>query len=439
MAGATCTLIAGVVGVRSYWLAVASLPTIMVGALAPWVTRFGVPVDGTQDEVVLILGVVAAGIVLYLGVSDRRWIAVGPLAIGLTVAAWVANDTRDPADLAHGAARSLDLQWGIYLSLGGSGALVLASSLLFVGPWLGAKFTRIRRRSLILGAFSDEIVVRDFAKRLCERGDRGAELLTKLVGELDPDVASELVDRVTPTGELDYAPHRIELVLGSHKVVGRLSSVEKEPFTVDWIESMSPGDVLYDIGANVGAYSLIAAKATGNQARVFAFEPSPSTFRDLFRNVILNDCGASVTALPFALWSETRVMSFRFHLFRSGAAKHRVATDLDAGHSRVAKVVGVRLDDLVEQFGLPVPTHAKIDVDGGELEVLRGAARTLRRPEWRSILIELERGGDTEQNRAAKALLAEAGFGSRHRHSRYPVPNERKDRYWTFTRSADPS
>jgi len=409
----------------------------MLGALAPWVTRLGVRVDGSQDEVVLVLGVVAACIVLYLGASDRRWIAVGPLVIGLTLAALITNDIRDPADVAHvGAARYLSLHWGIWVALVGSATLVLASALLFIGPWLGAKIT-IRPRPLIVAAFSDEAVVRDFAKRLCQRPARGAELLTRLVGEIGPNVASELVDRFTPTGQLDYAPHRIELVLGSHRIVGRLSSVEKEPFTVDWIESIEPGDVLYDIGANVGPYSLIAAKATGNRARVFAFEPSPSTFRDLFRNVILNDCAESITPLPLALWSENRVLSFKFHLFRSGAAKHRLATDLDAGHPRVARVVGVRLDDLVERFGLPVPTHAKIDVDGGELEVLRGAMRTLKRPEWRSILIELELGGETEQNRAAKALLADAGFRFGHRHSRYPVPNDRKDRYWTFTRSAD--
>ena len=292
------------------------------------------------------------------------------------------------------------------------------------------------RGSLILRAFSDDSVVRDFAERIRAGDRRGAALLEQLAGEVGPHKASELVDRVTPTGELDYAPHRIELVLGSQRVFGRLSSVEKEPFTVEWLETIEPGDVLYDIGANVGPYSLIAAKATGNQARVFAFEPSPATFRDLFRNVILNDCTESITALPFALWSENQVLPFKFHLFRSGAAKHRVATDTDSGQPRVAGVVGVRLDDLVERFGLPVPTHAKIDVDGGELEVLRGAQRTLRRPEWRSILIELELGGETEQNRAAKALLAQAGFHPERRHSRFPVPNDRKDRYWTFIRPA---
>jgi FkbM family methyltransferase len=300
----------------------------------------------------------------------------------------------------------------------------------------------IRGRTRILGAFSDDTVVHDFAKRLGQRDERGAELLTKLVGEIRPKVASALVDRLTPTGELDYAPHRIQLVVSSPRIVSRLFSVEKEPFTVEWIErSIRPGDVFYDIGANVGPYSLIAAKTTGNRARVFAFEPSPSSFRDLFRNVLLNDCAESITPLPLALWSESGLLSFRFSSLRSGAAKHRVSSDLGLGGPQVARVIGVCLDDLVERFGMPVPTHAKIDVDGGELEVLRGAVRTLTRLEWRSIIVEIDRG-ETERNRAIKALLAEAGFDSGRLHARlpsvhYPEPKRRKDIYWTFTRPTD--
>jgi FkbM family methyltransferase len=395
-------------------------------------------VDGVQDEVVLALAIVAGCALLLQAASDRRWLAAAPFLVGLALAALTANDIRDPGDVAPGfAARSLSLQWGIYLSFVGSATLALASALLVVGPNLRVKMpTSIRPRALLLGALSDEAVAADFANRLSKQGDTGADLLTKLIAGASPQVASELVDRIPPTGELDYAPHRIELVLGSQKVLGRLASVEKEPFTVEWIETLRPGDVLYDIGANVGAYSLIAAKATGNQARVFAFEPSPATYRDLFRNVLHNDCADSITALPLALWSESKVLSFRFHLFRSGAAKHRVATELDSGHPRVSNVIGVRLDDLIDRFGLPVPTHAKIDVDGGELELLRGAVRTLRQPEWRSILIELELGGDTEQNLEIKQLLAAAGFQPTQRHSRQQTPNNRKDRYWTFTKSA---
>ena len=147
----------------------------------------------------------------------------------------------------------------------------------------------------MLGAFDDDAVLRDFAKRLNRRDERGAELVAKLVEQMQLKAAGLFVDQLTPVRELDYARHRIELLVSSPAIGRRLASVQKEPFTVDWIErSIKPGDVLYDVGANVGPYSLISAKATSNGARIFAFEPSAPSFHDLSRNILINDCaGAS--------------------------------------------------------------------------------------------------------------------------------------------------
>jgi FkbM family methyltransferase len=426
--------------------AAGSLGVVAFGAFGPWAKRFGLPVDGSDDELVGLLALVAGVALVVFALTRSRRLATVPLLAGLVSAMVIGHDVQDPAGPFGGPGPNIHLEWGIWLALGGSIGLLFASVVLLVqtagtagrpGRAISGKVRNtIRGRTRILGAFSDDTVVHDFAKRLGRPDERGAELLTKLVGELRPKVASALVDGLTPTGELDYAPHRIQLVVSSPRVVSRLSSVEKEPFTVEWIErSINPGDVFYDIGANVGAYSLIAAKATGNRARVFAFEPSPSSFRDLFRNVLLNDCAESVTPLPLVLWSESRLLSFRFRSLRSGAARHRVSSHLGLGGPLVTRVLGVCLDDLVERFGVPVPNHAKIDVDGAELEVLRGAVRTLRRPEWRSIIIELD-PGDTKRNRAIKALLAEAGFDSGLLHERLPTARypDLKDIYWTFIR-----
>jgi FkbM family methyltransferase len=249
--------------------------------------------------------------------------------------------------------------------------------------------------------------------------------------------ASELVSALTPVRELDYARHPIKLVVSSPEIRRRLGSVEKEPFTVEWIEStLGPGDVLYDIGANVGPYSLIAAKATG--ARVFAFEPAPASFRDLAHNVELNDCVESVTPVPLALWSETGLLPVRWKSGKAGAARHRFGRRKGVGEGPVT--LGIRLDDAVDRLGIPPPTHAKIDVDGHEVEVLRGAEQTLIRPEWRSILIELDRR-ETDRNREIRELLVAAGFDEGVRQERtasrrYPDPKRRPDVYWIFTRAA---
>lgn len=286
----------------------------------------------------------------------------------------------------------------------------------------------------------DDAVLREVAERLSRSsGEDAAELLSGLIENLRFEAVGTLMEKLPPVCRLDYAAHPIHLLVSSSQIGLRSMSVEKEPFTVEWIErSIEPGDVFYDIGANVGAYSLIAAKATGNGARIFAFEPLASSFHDLSRNVLLNDCAESVVCLPLALWSDDGPLFFTPSLAVAGAAQHRISSLSASEEPGTVTILGVRLDDLVERFGLPVPTHAKIDTDGCELDVLLGAERTLARPEWRSILVELDRG-ETDRSREIKQLLGSSGFDTGRRHERPPSPNfphpeGRPDIYWTFTR-----
>ena len=427
-------------GVRSFWWAAVSVVVVLVGSLGPWARRLGLTVDGTDDEVVLIAAcIAAAGLVAFVLTRDRRVLAV-PLLAGLISATLVVGDLKDPAGPFGGPGPNVRLEWGIWLTLGGSIGLSLASALLLAeGATRAARLLGGQAR--LLPMFSDDAIVNDFAKRLSRRRDRRTEVLKKLAAQIHGKALGELVEELTPVRELDYARYPIELVVSAPEAARRLYSVEKEPFTVEWIErSIKPGDVFYDIGANVGAYSLIAAKVTANRARVFAFEPAAPSFRDLSRNVLTNDCGRSVTPLPIALWSESGMLPFTLKSLGGGAARHRAGeTELASEKPLTGRVVALRLDDLVEWFDVPVPTHAKIDVDGYELEVLRGAERTLTRPEWQSIIIELD-AEETERNRAISALLAEAGFDHRFRHTRrpserFPHPERRPDIYWTFTRA----
>ncbi len=250
-----------------------------------------------------------------------------------------------------------------------------------------------------------------------------------------------LMERLPPAYALDYASHSIRLLVSSTEIGQRLISVEKEPFTVEWIEqSIGADDVFYDIGANVGAYSLIAAKATSGRARVFAFEPSPASFLDLSRNVALNGCSGSIAPMPLALWSATELLTLASSSTVAGAAQHRVSPLIGRSEEGSRTIIGIRLDDLVERFGLPVPTHAKIDTDGYEVDVLIGAERTLVRDEWQSIIIELDRE-DTSRNKQIRTILADAGFGVHRPHVRlpspaFPDPDSRPDVYWTFSREA---
>jgi FkbM family methyltransferase len=429
-------------GARSLWLASGSAVAVVVGAFGPWAKTIGLTVESRDDELVALAALLGAiALVVFAVTRDRRLAAV-PLVAGLAAVAVIGRFLADPAGPFGGPGDNVHLQWGVWVALAGSIGLALGSFLLVArASSRGVKLLRSPRR--VLAAFSDEAVIEDLAKRLDRSGSEGAEVLATLADNVHVKTAGRLVEELTPVRTLDYSRHPIELVVTSPAAARRLHSVEKEPFTVEWIErSVKSGDVFYDIGANVGAYALIAAKATRNRAQILAFEPSASSFHDLTRNVLLNDCARSIVPLSLALWSEDTLLPFTFRSLSAGAARHHVDVAAGLSNPLTGTILGVRLDNLVEQFDAPVPTHAKIDVDGYELEVLRGAERTLARREWRSILVELD-PDESERNTTIKQLLMGAGFDSgrsneyRSTH-RYPRPGERPVVYWTFRRDNRP-
>ena len=245
--------------------------------------------------------------------------------------------------------------------------------------------------------------------------------LGALVAQLPDEAVMEFASAFEVARPIDYAPHDVRLVLTSKFIRFRLQAASKEPFTVEWIEArVRPGDVLYDIGANVGPYSLIAAKHTGGEARVYAFEPSAGSYHDLCRNIVLNGCEDAVVPFCVALWSETALTVFHQRTLAAGAARHVLSGGASDRKARYHEpLLAYALDDLIERFDLPLPNHVKVDVDGPELQVLQGASRTLRRPEWRSLLIEVERDDDAAEQ-AISELAIEAGFALVCRHERGP-------------------
>ena len=223
----------------------------------------------------------------------------------------------------------------------------------------------------------------------------------------------EIKNTIAIQRRMDYEPHDIYLNIDSStEFETRLHSCAKEPDTVEWIESMKPGDTFYDIGANVGAYSLVAAKAFGGKVKVFAFEPAFLNFTQLCRNVFLNRCQDVIIPLSIALSDSTSLGSFNFHDLIPGGSLHTLGEAIDHKGERFEPVlkqpvVSFKTDDFIDQFALPRPTHIKIDVDGIELAVLKGAERTLSDNTLRSIVVETEEG---ESEKQITDLLAHLGL-----------------------------
>ena len=187
----------------------------------------------------------------------------------------------------------------------------------------------------------------------------------------------------------------------------RARSCAKEPFTVQWIERhIRRSDVVYDIGANVGTFSLIAAKHKG--ATVVAFEPGYANFARLCENIQLNACEAAIVPLSFPLADASRLVTFRYRTVEPGQSRHTLREEWQFGraekHAHYEQpVCTIRLDEAIAQFRLPAPQHLKIDVDGSEGRVLAGAHETLRSKTLRTVLIEVDR---TEWESVECTLLA---------------------------------
>lgn len=190
----------------------------------------------------------------------------------------------------------------------------------------------------------------------------------------------------------------------------RLHSCRKEPDTIQWLEeNLNPGDVLFDIGANVGAYSLVAAKGTKEATRVFAFEPVAVNYRQLVKNVIYNDCLDRVTPLPIAFSDQTGPAFFYLTQPLAGGAEHPGLSGSVFSDKKMAQsVFCFEMDKAIGWLNLPIPQLIKLDVDGAEEKVLVGGHDTLRRPEVRSILMEIDvRYSQVER---LVSLVVDAGF-----------------------------
>lgn len=158
------------------------------------------------------------------------------------------------------------------------------------------------------------------------------------------------------------------------------------------LSMLGAGDVFYDIGANIGWYSVLAARVVGPSGSVLAFEPSLENALLAQQNAAVNGLG-NVTVVPAALTDHDGWMSF----ITQGSLEGRL--DLEGGSGGAAPEAGsdganrllvpvAALDTWLGLTGQPAPTLVKIDVEGAEVGVLRGMRRTLQeaRP---TIIVEL--------------------------------------------------
>jgi FkbM family methyltransferase len=137
--------------------------------------------------------------------------------------------------------------------------------------------------------------------------------------------------------------------------------------------SVRPGATVLDVGANVGAYSVLFARWTGTAGRVVALEPDPVAFAGLEAHLRLNGMEDRVTAICAAATDGSRSRARLATSSSSGLAR---LVDEHAGRDSAIEVRATSIDELCRSHGL-APSVIKIDVEGAELQVLRGARHTI--------------------------------------------------------------
>jgi FkbM family methyltransferase len=200
-----------------------------------------------------------------------------------------------------------------------------------------------------------------------------------------------LLDKINPTRIVSTKHGSISFFCSSSETYN--ASIMKEKRTLDWIDSFDDSDILYDVGAHAGSYTLYAAR---RNIFVYAFEPAASTYSTLVRNIQLNGFSDLVSSFNVALNDKTLVDMLHMedilpgrcgHTFAEFAQELKEQENTQFAYRQTS--LGYSLDDFVEKFDIKEPNHIKIDVDGNEDKILSGALNTISKPTVKSIAVEL--------------------------------------------------
>ena len=224
-----------------------------------------------------------------------------------------------------------------------------------------------------------------------------------------------LEENSVPCHEVKYEDERITFLMYGETTEFRVRTLfTKEPETIEWIKSFDQGDVFWDIGANIGVYSLYAA-ARGMKVR--SFEPSPVNFWLLTTNVNLNDFRNLLELYPFAI-SDTNEIATWNPDCKPGSADNQIPSrdpfsrEKKKDEMSTNGSVGFQsfsIDYLTNLNLTDFPRHIKIDVDGVEKRIIESARATLNDMRLHSVLIEIDESDHESLNTILK-IMDQSGF-----------------------------
>tara|TARA_Y100001970_G_scaffold279301_1_gene386375 strand:- start:1880 stop:2674 length:795 start_codon:yes stop_codon:yes gene_type:complete len=187
----------------------------------------------------------------------------------------------------------------------------------------------------------------------------------------------------------------------------------KEPITIEWIRSFKKNKIFFDVGANVGMYSIFAS--LNSHVAVYAFEPESNNFQTLMNNIDQNNLSDLITPYPIGLSDNTELSKLQISKFEAGSSHHTVGENLlDHENLEVISnnfsqgIFSTTIDDLCFKWNLPIPSYLKIDVDGIESKIIEESTKTLSSSDLESVLIEINE--NREQDTSIIKTLNKIGF-----------------------------
>lgn len=171
----------------------------------------------------------------------------------------------------------------------------------------------------------------------------------------------------------------------------------------EFLTVLQEGDVVVDVGAHVGFYTLLGASRIGERGHVYAFEPAPGNFEILNRNISINNL-KNITTIKKAVTDKSSVAQ----LYLYDSVGNSLFTSSTVPDSKTIRVETTSLDCFFQQNEAAVPRIRviKIDVEGAEIAVLEGMRAIIEKAQSLSVICEVNLGALRRAGKETKELLA---------------------------------
>lgn len=182
-----------------------------------------------------------------------------------------------------------------------------------------------------------------------------------------------------------YNKQKMSFITPNDMCEWRIKTIfSKEPVTIDWLTTFQPGKTFWDVGANIGLYSIFATAVS--QVITYSFEPESQNYQILNTNIFNNNLHFRIKAYPLALSNQKTIGELALSKIEGGHSGHDIRPT-SVQYLKYTQGCMTTTGDSLIRMGVKVPTYLKIDVDGVEHLIVEGFAKNI--DQIQNVLIEI--------------------------------------------------